>query len=231
MSLRRLLCEREVVWFLAGLEVAAFLPAFRAAFTTHEYHRLTDAALAEVFTAAELRRLQLKGWKRMDHVEFHAHDVDHVIVGPGGVLVIETKYTNVSWPIYDNRFDNTWANDAVDQARRNADHIKALPAQKLKASYDGQPIRMIGVMVDLASTARRSAGVLSSLPVASCAVTSKGRLPFSRATMSTSWPTNSERSSSTENPSTERDGLHPHNRRATRRHRSGAQNDSSLPAT
>ena len=138
-----LLSRREVAWFLAGVEVAAFLPGIRATFITHEYRRLTDAALAEEFTASELRRLRLKGWKRLDHVEFHAYDVDHVIVGPGGVFVIETKYNNVSWPISDNRFDNTWANDAVAQARRNADHIKALLAQKLKASYEAQAILMI----------------------------------------------------------------------------------------
>jgi Nuclease-related domain len=138
-----LFVRRGIVWFLAGLELAAFLPAFRAAFTTHEYQRLTDAAPAEEFTAAELRRLRLKGWKRVDHVEFHAYDVDHVMVGPGGVFVIETKYTNVPWPISDNRFENSWANDAAAQARRNADHIKALIAQKLKTSYDAHAILMI----------------------------------------------------------------------------------------
>jgi hypothetical protein len=138
-----LFANREVGWFLAGVAVAAFLPMMRAAFISNEYRRLTDAALAEGFTASELRILWLKGWRRIDRIEFHAHDVDHVIVGPGGIFVIETKCTNVPWPLSDNRFDNDWANEAVAQARRNADKIKALLAQKLKSSYHVNAMLMV----------------------------------------------------------------------------------------
>jgi len=138
-----LVANSNVAWFVAGIAVAAFLPTIRDSFVTNEYRRLTDAALAEEFTAAELRRLRHDGWKRVDRVEFHDHDVDHVIAGPGGVFVIETKHTNFSWPIVDNRFGNEWANDGVSQARRNADKIRALLSQKLRTSFDVQPILMV----------------------------------------------------------------------------------------
>lgn len=143
MTLAGLIVGREAVWFIAGGAVAAVVPLLRDVFGSNEYRRLTDAALAEEFTASELRHLRFKGWKRLDRVEFYAHDVDHVIVGAGGVYAIETKYTNVPWPITDNRFNNIWANEAVAQARRNADNIKSLLTQKLKATYDVQPLLMI----------------------------------------------------------------------------------------
>ena len=128
---------------MAGGALAYFAPCLRDIFASAEHRRLTDARFAEEFTSSQLRPLRLHGWKQLDRVEFHSRDVDHVIVGPGGVYVIETKNTNVAWSIEGHSFSNQWAIDAVAQSRRNADHIRALLTQKLKATYDVRPLLVI----------------------------------------------------------------------------------------
>ena len=101
--------RRELAWFVAGLAVAAFGPLVRAIFMTHEYRRLSESELAEEFTSSELRSLRWCGWKTIDRVQFDRYDVDHVAIGPGGVCVIETKNTNVSWPVEAGHFSDAWA--------------------------------------------------------------------------------------------------------------------------
>jgi hypothetical protein len=49
--------------------------------------------VAEEWTASELRPLQKSGWRLINHVMIGPVDVDHVLVGPGGVIAIETKWT------------------------------------------------------------------------------------------------------------------------------------------
>ncbi len=54
-----------------------------------------NGALAEQFTATELKRLSKRGWHVASHVVLRVGDIDHVAIGPGGGLVIETKrWTN-----------------------------------------------------------------------------------------------------------------------------------------
>ncbi len=47
---------------------------------------------AEEWTADELRRLRREGWTVVNHVMLVHVDVDHVLLGPGGFLAIETKF-------------------------------------------------------------------------------------------------------------------------------------------
>ncbi len=49
--------------------------------------------LAEEMTIAELARLEASGWRLINNALFRAKgDVDHVLVGPSGVIVLETKW-------------------------------------------------------------------------------------------------------------------------------------------
>lgn len=48
--------------------------------------------LAEEWTANELRRLQKRGWRTVNHVMREHCDIDHAVIGPGGVFAIDTKY-------------------------------------------------------------------------------------------------------------------------------------------
>jgi hypothetical protein len=51
-------------------------------------------ALAEQWTHQELRRVRPGGWKIISHLTPTQGDIDHVAVGPGGLIVFETKWTS-----------------------------------------------------------------------------------------------------------------------------------------
>lgn len=71
----------SVVWFLTFLIVQLSGSA-----------PMTMATTAEQWTAQELRRLRRRGWKVVSHTTPKYGDIDHIAVGPGGLLVIETKW-------------------------------------------------------------------------------------------------------------------------------------------
>lgn len=47
--------------------------------------------LAEQWTAQELRPLTKHGWRLVNHFGLGYGGQDHVLVGPGGVVLLETK--------------------------------------------------------------------------------------------------------------------------------------------
>lgn len=75
---------------------------------------------AEVWTDQELARLGQR-WRIINHVVFRKGDIDHVAVGPDGVIVIETKWTSSAVKL-DGR--DEWLRGAFEQARRNADDVR-----------------------------------------------------------------------------------------------------------
>ena len=62
-------------------------------------YRLYVGGMAEDFTSQSLQALGRRGWRHLDGVEFIDFDVDHVAVGPGGVLAVETKWTDQAWDV------------------------------------------------------------------------------------------------------------------------------------
>lgn len=88
-------------WFVMGLGVATavWLAVFIVMFMSGAMGAL-DGLVAEQWTAAELRRLQRRGWRLVNGVVLKdGSDIDHVAVGPGGVLVVETKHSVDPWPV------------------------------------------------------------------------------------------------------------------------------------
>jgi hypothetical protein len=93
--------------------------------------------LGEQLTAGELRKLRRHGWRIVNHVTLRpARDVDHVLVGPGGLFAVETKWSATPWsqePI-DGRIV-----DAAAQARENAHdltiwhHLRSLGVGEVKS--------------------------------------------------------------------------------------------------
>ncbi len=53
--------------------------------------------LAEQWTSSELRKLRKGGWKHVNHLVLRQRDIDHVLVGPGGLFAIETKWSATPW--------------------------------------------------------------------------------------------------------------------------------------
>lgn len=62
---------------------------------------------AEQWTAAELRPLSAQAWRMVNHVPFGRVDIDHLLIGPGGVYVVETKWSGAGW-------GDRWALDRID---------------------------------------------------------------------------------------------------------------------
>jgi hypothetical protein len=77
----------------------------------------------ERWTSDELRKLTRHGWRLVEHVPLAYGDIDHVLIGPGGVYAVETKNTSGRWDLGD--CDDRIV-DAVTQARRCADRLRAL---------------------------------------------------------------------------------------------------------
>lgn len=106
------------LWMVIPMMVLAGLFALRP--LIYATYHLEMGAEAEAWTSKELRKVCGPGWHVVDGISFAFHDVDHVLVGPGGVYAIETKYT-------DSRVDlttrsgaeraNWWAAQAIESAR------------------------------------------------------------------------------------------------------------------
>jgi hypothetical protein len=73
--------------------------------------------LGEQFTAAELRTLSRSGWSVVNHVLLKTRDIDHVLVGPGGVIAVETKWSSIPWTVDP---PESRVRDAVEAVRAHA---------------------------------------------------------------------------------------------------------------
>lgn len=61
--------------------------------------------LAEQWTAQELRHLEAHGYRLANHVNVDSRgDADHVLIGPGGLFVLETKWSATEWSESDRFF-------------------------------------------------------------------------------------------------------------------------------
>lgn len=77
--------------------------------------------LAEQWTAQELRPLAKHGWRLVNHFGLGYGDQDHVLVGPGGVVLLETKWSATPWDLDDREH---FFQMAVAQTTRNAGQLQ-----------------------------------------------------------------------------------------------------------
>lgn len=97
---------------------------------------------AEVWTSKELAKLQGSGCEHFDHLVFENRDVDHVLVHPSGVYVIETKYTDNEVDLAGRTTDRTfrdWCRQAEDRSRR----IRALLVIANQLRVDITPVVVV----------------------------------------------------------------------------------------
>lgn len=100
---------------------------------------------AEGDTAGAFRRLQRRGWKLANGIKIRGRqDIDHVVVGPAGILVVESKWSQHRWPLGDRSrtFMADRLSDAVEQVLQNR---KDVSTQFAKAIV-GAPIRAVCVV-------------------------------------------------------------------------------------
>jgi nuclease-like protein len=87
--------------------------------------RAKHGAIGEQNTAKELARLQRDGWHVRNDIHFDRFNVDHVLIGTGGVFAVETKTTSGQWDFTASRLDPLAA-DAIRQARGGARKVRLL---------------------------------------------------------------------------------------------------------
>jgi len=80
----------------------------------------------EAMTVDDLRSLRRQGWRLVNGLKLDPRrDIDHVAVGPGGVLVVETKWSGNAWPLNGGGFqfmESTMKN-AAERAADNAKDV------------------------------------------------------------------------------------------------------------
>lgn len=58
-------------------------------------------SIAEQWSASELRPLRKQGWRLINHFLLTGFgDIDHLLVGPAGVIVAETKWRSSGWTVH-----------------------------------------------------------------------------------------------------------------------------------
>ncbi len=83
-----------------------------------------ERATAEAVSRRRMRRL---GWHVVSGLFFDGHgDVDHVLVGPGGVFAVESKWTSSPWTVTELGIDGPLGRDPVAQARDGARKVESM---------------------------------------------------------------------------------------------------------
>lgn len=125
--------------FLRGLfvGVGASIPVAMAAYLVLAMSGTVATAFgatAETWTVTELRRLRKHGWLIVNGLPLEHRDVDHVLLGPAGVIVIESKWSAAGWRI-----------DPPDAAVRGAIEQVTANARTLRLWHEvkstGAPVR------------------------------------------------------------------------------------------
>ena len=88
---------RQFVLGAAGASVVWLI--VWALYTLDGGQNMRAGAGAERLTADCLKRLRREGWSIHHNVPREGRDVDHAIVGPRGVIAVESKYTNNEWRV------------------------------------------------------------------------------------------------------------------------------------
>lgn len=114
--------DSAVRGFLLGVSLTAlFLGSYHWCVIASGAAGSRMGAEAEQWTDMELRRLRRSGWRIVNHVVLRYGDIDHIAIGPDGVIVVETKWTSSKV-----RLDGSdrWLAGAVSQVRENANDIR-----------------------------------------------------------------------------------------------------------
>ena len=130
------------VWIVGGWAREFALGAWTAAVVAMGHHfvwQMSGAvnwelgALGEQWTAQALRKLRSSGWHLVNDVHFKHSNIDHVLVGPGGVIVVETKTSSKNWS---DRAQQQWIAKATGQVSGYARSMR----NYLKPHLDGAPV-------------------------------------------------------------------------------------------
>jgi hypothetical protein len=141
--------QQGLLDFLLGFELAGFFAAIIViAFLFTGAGQYFSGASAERWSGRELDALGSK-WRRFHNVPFDYGfgpkspeiDIDHIAIGPYGVLVVETKYVSMLLDLNDRKLSGR-IKEAISQVEDNAGRVRAL----LNRDFPGIPIRPVVIV-------------------------------------------------------------------------------------
>jgi hypothetical protein len=109
-------------------------------------------ANGEAWTAEVLRKLERDGWRLINGLRLNPSvDIDHVAIGPGGVLVVESKWSAYPWPLngYGPKFMEGQLKNAAQRAQESAKALREwlrepIPVKSLAVFWSGAESRGSG---------------------------------------------------------------------------------------
>jgi Nuclease-related domain len=111
--------------FLAGVVVASGVATMLyLSMIMSAEHNDRLGGLGEQSTAESLKRLRRTGWTAIHEVEFASGDIDHIVIGGGGVLVVESKWTTSKWRVNGDRIVGAYR-DPVKQVMTGVSWVRS----------------------------------------------------------------------------------------------------------
>ena len=118
----------NAAWFACGVAVGTSLLIVWITADSVGASRQEMGGFAEQWTEHEIRKLRRSGWRVVSNIPFERCDVDHVAIGPAGVVVLETKWSDGS--LFTKRGNlSGFGLRALDQVEENANKIERVLAQ------------------------------------------------------------------------------------------------------
>lgn len=117
--------------------------------------------LAEQWTAQELRPLSKHGWRLINHFVLSHGDQDHVLVGPGGVVLVETKWSGTPWALGERDY---FFHRALQQTADNAAQLQRWSGVQRHGAPTVEPVLVLwgaaSDKIDDSPVRRHESGVL-----------------------------------------------------------------------
>jgi hypothetical protein len=123
---------RLVTGFILGVGAATAVALVVTLLGADGSRTYREGREAEDWTASELNRRRKEGWSVFRNLQFEDKDIDHILIGPRGAVVVETKRRNQNWTITSTSIEDAhhhavpWTSDLVNQATRHARTLRSL---------------------------------------------------------------------------------------------------------
>ncbi len=134
--------KANIAWFIAGSFYGGLFTLWLVVFELLDpvTRHWIQGAEGEEFTGHELDRCKRQGWRAIHNLHLKAGDIDHIAIGPGGVVVIETKCPDADWAWLSR---SKQPSDWVRQVNASALRTRALIQQHAHAPVDVRPIVVV----------------------------------------------------------------------------------------
>jgi len=112
------------VWTVLGVGAIALVVYVGAGSHGYQLGKMGEESTARALLGWRRRR---RGWTLINGLYFSGHgDVDHVLVGPGGVFVLESKWISELCQVTDGGVTGLRGRDPIKQVRTGANKIESL---------------------------------------------------------------------------------------------------------